>query len=254
MLAVRIIPCLLFKDRTIVKSFQFQDDKLRMVGDPTTVARVFNNRNADELIFLDIMASRNKKEPNYDVLKKIAQECHMPLTIGGGISKIEHADRLFDIGADKISINSAVITKPELISQIAGKYGSQAIVASIDVKKNCTGYETFIMGGKRNAEIEPLALAKKAEDLGAGEILLNSIDRDGTKEGYDLEIIKHISEGVSIPVIAVGGCGKLQDLADAITTAKASAVCAATIFYYVGESMITIKKYLHDKQISVRTI
>ncbi len=254
MLAVRIIPCLLFKDNTIVKSYKFQDDLLRMVGDPTTVARVFNNRNADELIFLDIVASRNMTEPNYDVLEKIARECYMPLTIGGGISKIEHVDRLFKIGADKVAINTSAVKNPELITEIANKYGSQAIVVSIDVKEIDNHYKSFIIAGKVESEFDPVAFAKRMEQMGAGEILLNSIDKDGTREGYDLDLIKQVSDAVNIPVIALGGCGKIQDLVDAIKIGNAAAVCAATIFYYVGESMITIKKYLNEKNVNVRLI
>jgi cyclase len=252
MLKIRIIPCLLFKERTIVKSVKFSN--FRMIGDPTTSTRVFNERNADELIFLDIMASRKNKEPNFSVIKDIAQECFMPLTIGGGITTIEHVDKLFEIGADKIAVNTAAVKNPKFITEIAKKYGSQAIVVSIDAKKTDDGYKTYISGGAEKTKYSPVEFAKKAEKLGAGEILLNSIDQDGTMKGYDLQLIKQVSLAVKIPVVAVGGCGKLQDFADAITLGGADAVCAASVFFFVGESIITTKRYLNDKGLPVRLL
>jgi cyclase len=251
MLKIRIIPCLLFKERTIVKSVKFSD--LRMVGDPTTVARVFNERNADELIFLDIMSTKEGKEPNFTVIEDIAKECFMPLTIGGGIRTIEHAEHLFKIGADKICINTALIKKPELITKLSEKYGAQAVVVSIDVKKTEEGYKVFTASGKEETSFTPTELAKKAESLGAGEILLTSIDQDGTMEGYDLELIKEVASQVSIPLIVGGGCGKLQDFSDAIKQG-ADAVCAASIFFFVGESIITTKRYLKDRGLPVRIL
>ena len=252
MLKVRIIPCLLFSGRTIVKSVEFKD--WRMVGDPTTCARVFNERNADELIFLDIIASRENKKPNFKVIEDIAKECFMPLTIGGGIRTIDDADKLFEIGADKITINTAVVKKPLLITKIAEKYGSQAVVASIDAKKVGSSYDVYISSGTEETKFSPVELAKKAQELGAGEILLNSIDRDGTMQGYDLELIRSVSEAVSIPVVAAGGCGKLQDFVDAVKRGRADAVCGASIFFFVGESIITAKNYMDQQGIPVRVL
>lgn len=252
MLKIRIIPCLLFKGRTIVKSVEFEN--FRMIGDPTTCARVFNQRKADEMVFLDIMASREHTEPNFKVIEDIAHEAFMPLTIGGGITKIEHVDKLFDIGADKISLNTAAVKNPSFITEISKKYGAQAVVVSIDAKKVNGIYKAFIKGGTEETPFTPIELAKKVEELGAGEILLNSIENDGMMKGYDLELIKQVSSEVKIPVIAVGGCGTLEDLYKAITEAGADAVCAASIFFFVGESIITMKKYLNDKSLNVRLL
>lgn len=252
MLKIRIIPCLLFKERTIVKSVNFKN--LRMVGDPTTCARVFNQRNADEMIFLDIMASRENKDPNFKVIEDIARECFMPLTIGGGIKNMDHVDKLFEIGADKIAVNTAAIKDQEFLKSIAKKYGSQALVVSIDARKINNQYKVFISGGIEQTEYTPIELAKKAEQLGAGEILLNSIDKDGTMKGYDLELIKQITSQVKIPVIAAGGAGKLQDFVDAVEKANADAVCAASIFYFVGESIITSKDYMQKKGLNMRIL
>lgn len=252
MLKVRIIPCLLFQNRTIVKSVKFKD--LRMVGDPTTCARVFNERNADELIFLDIIASRENKRPNFKVIEDIAHECFMPLTIGGGVRTIEDVDKLFEIGADKISINTAVVKTPGLITAISEKYGSQAVVVSIDAKKVRDKYKVFVSSGQEETDYTPAELAKRVESLGAGEILLNSIDQDGMMNGYDLELIKEVSAGINIPLIAAGGCGKLQDFVDAVKIGKADAVSGASIFFFVGESIITAKNYMNEKGIPVRLI
>ena len=249
MLKIRIIPVLLFRNWGIVKSKQFNE--MRVVGDPTTNARVFNQRNADELVFLDILASRENKEPNFEVIGSIAKECFMPLTIGGGIKTIEHADRLFEIGADKISFNTALIHNPQLLTQIAKKYGSQAVVASVDVK-NVDGQQKVITRcGTETSNIAVTDIIKRAEDSGAGEILLNSIDRDGMLSGYDLDLISKVSLNTKLPVIACGGCGELQHFAQALK-AGADAVSAASIFYYVGESIITAKQYLSDQGYPVR--
>ena len=252
MLKLRIIPCLLFKDWGIDKSVQF--DELRRVGDPTTCARVFNERNADELIFLDIMASREDKSLNYEVIGEIANECFMPLTIGGGIRRMEEVDKLFEVGADKVSINTAVVKNPEFITEVARKYGSQAVVVSIDAKKVNDKYKAFISSGKEETDYTAVELAQRAESLGAGEILLNSIDHDGVTNGYDIKLIKEVASIVNIPLIAAGGCGKLQDFVDAVQLGKADAVCAASIFYFVGESIITAKKYMFEKGLNVRLL
>jgi cyclase len=251
MLKVRIIPVLLLRNWGIVKSVKFSE--IRVVGDPTTNARVFNQRNADELVFLDIMASRENKKPNFEVIKNVTRECFMPMTFGGGISTIEDIDQLFDIGADKISVNTCLFENPALIRKAVSKYGTQAIVASIDAD-NSTGSMQVMTGcGLKNTGLNVLEAVRMAEDLGVGEILLNSIDRDGTAQGYDLNLIRAVADNTKLPVIVCGGCGKLSDFKGAID-AGASAVSAATIFYYVGESIITIKDYLHKEGYPVRLI
>jgi cyclase len=250
MLKIRIIPVLLFKDRTIVKSYRF--DELRMVGDPTTVARVFNERNADELLFLDIMASRRGEGPNFKVIGDIAEECFMPLTIGGGVRSLNDADHLFEIGADKVSLNTAAVKNPALITEIAKKYGSQAVVVSIDARKIGDRYEVFISGGTEKTGKTPIELAKTAAEKGAGEILITAIDEDGVTQGYDLELTRQVAEAVNIPVIASGGCGSLDDCVAAVREGKASAISAASIFHFVGESIITIKNYMDKQGLPVR--
>lgn len=250
MLKTRIIPCLLFKDRTIVKSVQFGE--FRMVGDPTTCARVFNTRKADELIFLDIMASRCNKEPNFKVIDDISNECFMPLSIGGGINNMAHADKMFQIGADKIIVNTALIANPDFIRQCSKKYGSQALIASIDVKKEDNGYSPYIYGGQKKTGLSLAQMIKLAEKLNVGEIMVNSIDRDGTCKGYDIDMIKLASKETSMPVIATGGAGKLDDFVLAIKEGEADALCAASIFFFVGESIITIKEHMSKNRINVR--
>lgn len=226
---------------------------MRVVGDPTTNARIFNQRNADELIFLDIMATKEKREPNFEVIKSVTQECFMPLTFGGGISKIEHIDRLFDIGADKVSLNTAIYENPKLLTNAANKYGSQAVVASIDVDNSAGNMQVKTRCGTESLEKSIIDTVKLVEELGAGEILLNSIDRDGTSLGYDLDLVKLVASESRLPVIACGGCGKLSDFKEVINVG-ANAVCAATIFHYVGESIITAKNYLHSQGHPVRLV
>lgn len=223
-----------------------------MVGDPTTCARVFNERNADELIFLDIIASRENRQPNFMVIEDIARECFMPLSIGGGIRTLEDVDKLFNIGADKVIVNTSAFKTPELITHIAHKYGSQAITVSIDAKRMNGRYKVFVSCGREEIPFTPLEWSKEAQNMGAGEILLNSIDEDGKMNGYDIQLIKEVSAAVDIPVIAAGGCGKLQDFVEAIKTGGADAVCAASVFFFIGESIITSKDYMHSKGIPVR--
>ncbi len=252
MLKTRIMPCILFKGRTVIKSVGFKD--FRMVGDPTTIARVFNERNADEMIFLDVVAPREKNEPNFEVFEEIANECFMPLSMGGGIRDISHADKMFRIGADKIVLNTAIVENQELVKEIVKKYGSQAVIASIDSKKVGEKYKAFISAGEKETEYSPEELALVAEKLGVGEIFLTSIENDGTTNGYDLELIKEVSKSIKIPLIVSGGAGELKDFVDAIKIGNADAVCAASIFYFVGESIITSKKYLSEKGLNVRVL
>lgn len=251
MLKVRIIPCLLFKDRTIVKSVKF--DELRMVGDSTTCARVFNERNADEMMFLDVMASRRGTGPNFDVVKAISDECFMPLTVGGGIRSLEDADKLFRYGADKVVINSSAFSNPSLITEIIQKYGSQAVVGSIDVKKVDEKYVVYTECGQTDTKKTPEECVDMFQELGVGELLLCSIDRDGTMEGYDLELIERVAKVTHVPLVAVGGCGKADHIVEAID-AGADAVSAASVFFWVGESITTLKNDLLKKDVQVRIV
>lgn len=222
-----------------------------MVGDPTTIARVFNLRNSDELIFLDIDASKMNKKINFDVIEDIAKECFMPLTIGGGIQSIDDVDRLFAIGADKVSLNTQAIYNKNLILEIASKYGSQSVVVSIDLKLEENTYYIYTHGGTIKSEKNFIDYLKELNQCGIGEILINSINKDGTLEGYDLELLNLAMEYSKIPIIISGGCGSLEDCYLALEKG-ADAISAASIFYYVGESAMTVNKYLRDKKIPVR--
>ena len=224
MIQTRIIPVLLLQNEDLVKTTHFKNPNY--LGDPINAVKIFNDREVDELIFLDINATKNGTEPNYQLLKDIASECFMPFCYGGGIKDCETIKRLFCLGVEKVAINSAFYTNPGIIKQSSKLFGNQSIVVSIDVKKNIFGkYKAFSNGGKINTNLNPIEVAKKAENLGAGELLINSIDKDGTMTGYDLEIISLISKSVNIPVIACGGAGDVKDLSKVIN-AGASAAAA----------------------------
>ena len=215
MLKNRIIPCLDVKDGRVVKGINFEN--LIDAGDPVLQAKFYYEEGADELCFLDITASHENRSTIFDVVKKVAQVAFIPLTVGGGISKIEDFQQLLLSGADKVSINSAAIKNPDFISEASNKYGRQCVVVAIDAKKNAQGnYEIFTHGGRNATGIDAIAWAKKAVELGAGELLVTSMDKDGTKSGYDLDLIKQITSQVTVPVIASGGVGNLQDLADGL--------------------------------------
>ena len=250
MLKKRIIPCLDIKNGRVVKGVNFEN--LADAGDPILQAKFYYEEGADELCFLDIAASEENRETTLDMVKKIAQVCFIPFTVGGGIKEIQDFSNLLKCGADKISINSAAIKNPQLISDASNKFGAQCVVVAIDAKKNSQGnYEIFTHGGKNPTGIDAISWAKKVENLGAGEILLTSMDRDGTKSGYDLELTKKISSSVTIPVIASGGVGNLEHLADGIN-AGASAVLAASIFHFREFSIRQAKELLKEKNIAVR--
>jgi cyclase len=250
MLKSRLIPCLDVKNGRVVKGVNFEN--LIDAGDPINQAKFYYEQGADELCFLDIAASLEGRKTMLDVVKKVAQVCFIPFTVGGGINEVEDFSNLLKCGADKVSINSAAIKNPDLISQASNKFGAQCVVVAIDAKKNSAGtYEVFASGGTKPTGLDALDWAKKAEMLGAGEILLTSMDRDGTKSGYDLELIKKISSQVSIPVIASGGVGKLEDLADGLKSG-ASAVLAASIFHFKTFSIKEAKEFLNEQKIPVR--
>jgi len=250
MLKNRIIPCLDVKDGRVVKGVNFEN--LIDAGDPVTQAKFYYEQGADELCFLDISASTENRKTILDVVQNVAKVCFIPFTVGGGISSVDDFSNLLKCGADKISVNSAAIKNPDLISQASNKFGAQCVVVAIDAKKNASGnYEIFTHGGKKETGIDAILWAKKAEELGAGELLVTSMDRDGTKSGYDLELTKKISSAVSIPVIASGGVGNLQDLSDGLK-AGASAVLAASIFHFKEFSIAQAKQFLAEQKIAVR--
>ncbi len=250
MLKTRIIPSLLLKDGRMVKSVQFAD--YRDVGHPVTTAKIYDAQRADELLFLDISASREDRKTFLDLVQTVAEECFMPLGVGGGITSVNEIRDLLKSGADKIVINTAAVENPELIQDAARRFGSSTIVVSIDVKKNPNGRdEVFIRGASEPTGLDPVVWAKQVEDLGAGEILLTSVDREGTMAGYDLPLLAGVVSKVSIPVIAHGGAGKLSDFKDAIS-AGASAVSAASIFHFTDQSPIKARKYLFDQGVNVR--
>ena len=250
MLKKRLIPTVLFKDYALVKSIQFAN--LRMLGNPIQTVKVYNARNVDELVFLDVGAPIDNHHPIFSVISEISEECFMPLTVGGGIKTIDHIRKLLQIGADKVSLNTHAFTNPSLISQAANKFGRQAIVISIDAKKTKPHrYEVFIKGGKQNTSKEITMWAKEVAELGAGEILLTSIDQDGKMNGFDTTLIQQVSEAVRIPIIASGGAGIPEHFISAIKNG-ADAVAAASIFHFTQYTPLSIKIAMHKKGIPVR--
>lgn len=251
MLKKRIIPCLDVKDGRVVKGINFVD--LIDAGDPVEQASVYNKNGADEICFLDITASSDKRDILLDTVKKTAECCFVPLTVGGGVRSIQDIRNLLLAGADKVSINTAAIKNPELIKESSNKFGSQCIVVAIDAKKTAENkWTVFTHGGREATELDAVEFAKLAEKNGAGEILLTSMDRDGTKEGYDIELTKKISSSLNIPVIASGGVGNLQHLKEGILDGGASAVLAASIFHFGEYSIQEAKEYLKKENVPVR--
>jgi cyclase len=251
MLKNRIIPCLDVKDGRVVKGINFVD--LVDAGDPVEQASVYNKNGADEICFLDITASSDKRDILLDTVKKTAECCFVPLTVGGGVRSIQDIRKLLLAGADKVSINTAAIKNPELIKESSNKFGSQCIVVAIDAKKTAHNkWTVFTHGGREATELDAVEFAKLAEKNGAGEILLTSMDRDGTKEGYDIQLTKKISSSLNIPVIASGGVGNLQHLKDGILDGGASAVLAASIFHFGEYSIQEAKEYLKKENVPVR--
>ncbi len=261
MLKKRIIPIILLRDGSIVQSREFK--KYQILGSPTASVQRFSNWSSDELIYIDI-SNNQKHELQRDdlnqlkfqsiinVVELISKKCLMPLTFGGGIRTIEDVRSRIKLGADKITINTLAIENPELITKIASEFGSQCIVVSIDVKKNEKGEYLVYKGGKHPTDINPMDLAKKVEKLGAGEILLNSIDRDGTGEGFDIELINMVNNVVKIPLIACGGAGKWEDFENVFKKTNSNSVAAANIFHHSENSVYNLKKYLYEKKIPVR--
>jgi len=251
MLKVRIIPCLDVKDGRVVKGVNFVN--LRDAGDPVEQARIYDAAGADELCFLDITASHEKRGTLLEVVQATAEACFMPLTVGGGVGPLEDIRRLLLAGADKVSINSAAVRDPELIRQAAQKFGSQCIVVGIDAKRNASGaFEVFTHGGRKPTGLEAVAWAQRLAELGAGEILLTSMDRDGTRSGFDLELTRAVADAVTIPVIASGGVGTLQHLVEGVLEGHASAVLAASIFHFGDHSIAEAKAALAAAGVPVR--
>ena len=248
----RIIPCLDVKDGRVVKGVNFGE--LQDAGDPVECAKAYNAAGADELTFLDITASSDHRHTVVDMVEKVASEVFIPFTVGGGIRTVEDFREILRAGADKVSVNSAAIDRPELLSEAALIFGSQCVVIAIDAKKRAdgSGWDVYKHGGRLNTGIDAIEWAMKAEELGAGEILLTSMDCDGTKAGYDLELTRQISAEVQIPVIASGGAGRKKDFLDAFTEGQADAALAASLFHFKELEIMDLKKYLREQGVSVR--
>ena len=250
MLKNRIIPCLDVKNGRVVKGINFVD--LQDAGDPVEQAKIYSDGGADEICFLDITASSENRDTIYDVVKKTSKKCFVPLTVGGGVRSVDDISKLLNCGADKVSINTAAVENSKVVIDSSKKFGSQCIVVAIDAKKNRDKWEVFTHGGRNNSGIDALEYADQMEQNGAGELLVTSMDRDGTQLGYDIDLMSKISSKVNIPVIASGGVGSLDHLLDGIKLGKASAVLAASIFHYGKHSVKEAKDYLDSKGIPVR--
>lgn len=250
MFAKRIIPCLDVHAGRVVKGVNFVN--LRDAGDPVEVAKIYNEAGADELVFLDITATHEARNTVVDMVSRVAETVFIPFTVGGGIKSVEDFRRLLMAGADKISVNSSAIRNPRLISDAADKFGRQCVVVAIDAKRNGDSWNVYVNGGRIDTGLDALSWAVQADKLGAGEILLTSMDCDGTKSGYDTELTRLISENVSIPVIASGGAGTMEHFKEALTDGKADAALAASLFHFREIEISDLKKYLGENGVSVR--
>lgn len=251
MVSKRIIPCLDVKDGRVVKGTNFVN--LRDAGSAVELAERYYKEGADELVFLDITATEEKRKTLVELVTAVAKAIRIPFTVGGGISTLEDIDVLLKAGADKISLNSSIVKNPELITQAARRFGSQAVVAAVDVKTINNSYKVFVKGGKEETALEGIQWCNRVTELGAGEILLTSMDRDGTRNGYDLNLLTTVVKNVSIPVIASGGAGSKKDFLDAFVAADVDACLAAGLFHYNELSIADLKKYLTENNIRVRT-
>lgn len=252
MLTKRIIPCLDVHGGRVVKGVNFVN--IKDAGDPVEIAAVYDKAGADELTFLDITASSDARNIMINIVEKVAEQVFIPFTVGGGIRKVEDFRSILMAGADKVSVNSAAVKRPELIAEAAKRFGSQCVVVAIDAKRKGTSkkWEVYLNGGRVNTGKDVLEWAKQAEKLGAGEILLTSMDCDGTKSGYDIELTKTIAENVKIPVIASGGAGTMEHFCDALTDGKADAVLAASLFHFREMEIVDLKRYLAEKGLDIR--
>lgn len=250
MFKTRVIPCLLFKGQGLVKTTQFGDSKY--VGDPINAVRIFNEKEVDELILLDIQATVEKKTPQMKRISEIASECFMPLCYGGGIRSLDDIQEIIGLGVEKVVINTYAVENPGFIGSAAERFGSQSIVVAIDARRHPSGkYEMFICSGKLGTKLDPVEHAKRMEEMGCGEIFLNSIDRDGTLKGYDIELISQVSHSVSIPVIACGGAGSLSDFREAVELGGASAVSAGSLFVFHGKHRAVLITYPSEEELKV---
>ena len=250
MLTKRIIPCLDVKNGRVVKGVKFLN--LRDAGDPAEIAEIYDKEGADEIVFLDITASHEGRDIFIDVVRHTAEKVFMPLTVGGGIAKLETIEALLKAGADKVSINTRAVQEPNFIKEAAERFGTQCIVVAIDAKRTGDSWEVFTHGGRKPMGLNAIEWAKKVTDLGAGEILLTSMDCDGTKKGYDIELTRAISEAVTIPIIASGGAGSLEHLREALVDGKADAALAASIFHFKKYTINQTKEFLKEKGVIVR--
>jgi cyclase len=250
MLAKRIIPCLDVKNGRVVKGTQFVE--LKDAGDPVENAKAYDQQSADEIAFLDITASYEERDILIDIVRRTAEEIFIPLTVGGGVRSLEDIRKLLKAGADKVSINTAAVKDPQFVTRASKRFGSQCIVIAIDAKRKGEGWEVYTHGGRVPTGIDAVLWANRMEEMGSGEILLTSMDRDGTKEGYDIPLTRTISEQVGIPVIASGGVGTLEHLYEGLALGKASAVLAASIFHYREFTVSQVKTYLREKGVTVR--
>jgi len=250
-LKVRIMPTLLYKEVGLVKGVRF--DSWRRVGSAMQTVKVYNLRQVDELVLLDIRATLDDRGPDLVAVDELADECFMPLTVGGGVRTIDDVRSLLTVGADKVSINTAAIENPGFIREVADRFGSQCVVVSIDASRQADGtYQVYTHAGTRCAGLDPVAVAREAERMGAGEILLTSIDHDGAMDGYDLELTRRVAEAVRVPVIASGGAGNYQHMAEALRIGHASAVAAASMFHFTEQTPLEAKRYLGELGFAVR--
>jgi cyclase len=251
MLAKRIIPCLDVNAGRVVKGINFVE--LRDAGDPVEIARRYDEQGADEITFLDITASSDDRDIILHIIEAVAAQVFIPLTVGGGVRQVEDVRRLLNAGADKVSMNTAAVNNPQLVADASAKVGAQCIVVAVDAKQTSPGrWEVFTHGGRKNTGLDAIEWVRQVESLGAGEILLTSMDRDGTKAGFDLELTRAVADAVGIPVIASGGVGTLQHLADGVTQGRADAVLAASIFHYGEFTVRQAKEYMRSRGIEVR--
>ena len=251
MLTKRVIPCLDVKDGRVVKGVNFVD--LVDAGDPVEQAQIYDRAGADDLCFLDITASSDNRDIIYDVVRATAEHCFMPLTVGGGVRRVDDVRKLLLAGADKVSINTAAVERPEFVAEAARKFGTQCIVVAIDAKRDgAGGFEVFTHGGRNPTGIEVIGWARRMTELGAGEILLTSMDRDGTKQGFDVELTRAVADAVSVPVIASGGVGNLEHMVDGIARGHADAVLAASIFHFGEYSIADAKRAMQAAGLPVR--
>lgn len=247
---MRVVPTLLYRDFGLVKGVGF--DSRRGVGSVMQAVKVYNMRDVDELVFLDVSATEQGREPDYVLVDEIADECFMPLTVGGGVHSVEHVGRLLEVGADKVAIGTAAVAQPDVVRAASRRFGAQCVVVSIDSVRDSFGVHVVVRSGRQRTDLDPVDLARTVEDLGAGEILLQSVDRDGTMTGYDLETVAAVTSAVGIPVIASGGAGSYGHMVEAVLTAEASAVAAASIFHFTQQTPVEAKQHMRRAGIPVR--